>query len=207
MNDLDRALTEVFSELADSAPHDPALALRVRQRARARGTARLVGVAAACAVLVAGAAVLEHGRGGSGSTVATSPSPACDGTPRSEILPQWARGGFSDPNPVVPFVRSRSGNVVAILFGGRLWSPPRKDVSNKVLWVWREEPGMASATAGTGGALQMTARLAGTDTVVTTGLPRPAGPSTVDLPQPGCWRITLSWPGGTDTIDLDYARP
>jgi hypothetical protein len=53
----------------------------------------------------------------------------------------------------------------------------------------------------------MTAQLAGTDTVVTAGLPRPEGPSTVDLPAPGCWRITLTSPGGTDTIDLDYARP
>jgi hypothetical protein len=75
------------------------------------------------------------------------------------------------------------------------------------LWVWRDVSGGAAGSTGTGGTLRMTAQLAGTDTVVTTGLPQPAGPSTVDLPRPGCWRITLYWPGGTDTIDLDYARP
>jgi hypothetical protein len=153
-------------------------------------------------VLVAGAAVVVgHGRQGSGSVVAATPAPACDGTPRSEVVPEWARAGFSDPNPVVPFVRSRSGNVVGVLFGGRLWSPPRAGVSNKVLWVWRQVPGGAT------GDVTMTAQLSGTDTVVTRGLPRPEGPSTVDLPRPGCWRITLHSPGGTDTIDLDYARP
>jgi hypothetical protein len=117
------------------------------------------------------------------------------------VLPEWARAGFTDAEPVVPFVRSRSGNVVAVLFGGRLWSPPRKDVSNKVLWVWRQVPGGAT------GDVTMSAQLVGTDTVVTTGLPRPEGPSTVDLPLPGCWRISLRSSGGIDTIDLDYARP
>ena len=208
MTDLDRALTEVFAELAEKAPHDPALARRVRQRARRRGTAALVGIAAACALLVAGGVVVQRARNASEpAAVATTPAPACDGTPMSQVLPDWARGGFTDPEPVVPFVRSRSGNVVAILFGGHLYSPPRKDVSNKVLWVWRDVPGTAGDAGGTGGDLTMTAQLAGTHTVVTRGLPQPAGPSTVDLPQPGCWRITLHSPGGTDTIDLDYVRP
>jgi len=208
MTDLDRALTEVFAELAESAPHDPALVRRVRQRARRRGTAAVVGIAAACALLVAGGVVVQGARNASApAAVATTPAPACDGTPTSQVLPDWARGGFSDPEPVVPFVRSRSGNVVAILFGGHLYSPPRKDVSNKVLWVWRDVPGTTGGAGGTGGSLTMTAQLAGTHTVVTRGLPQPAGPSTVDLPQPGCWRITLHSPAGTDTIDLDYVRP
>ena len=68
-------------------------------------------------------------------------------------------------------------------------------------------PGTTGGAGGTGGSLTMTAQLAGTHTVVTRGLPQPAGPSTVDLPQPGCWRITLHSPAGTDTIDLDYLRP
>ena len=149
MTDLDRALTEVFSELAESAPHDPALAWRVRQRARRRGTAAIVGIAAACALLVAGGVVVQRVRNASEpAAVAATPAPACDGTPTSQVLPDWARGGFTDPEPVVPFVRSRSGNVVAILFGGHLYSPPRKDVSNKVLWVWRDVRARRAAPAG-----------------------------------------------------------
>jgi hypothetical protein len=202
MTDLDRALADVFSELAERAPHDSGLAWRVRRRARRRGTATAAGAAVAGVLLVGGTVIVEHGRDRSTSPAVTAtPAPACDGTPTSQVLPEWARTGFTDPEPVVPFVRSRSGNVVAILFGGRLWSPPRKDVSNKVLWVWREMPGGAT------GDVTMTAQLVGTRTVVTMGLPRPEGPSTVDLPLAGCWRITLRSPGGTDTIDLDYARP
>ena len=210
MADLDRALGEVFSDLADDAPHDPALARGVRQRARRRGLATAAAAAAACAAAVGGVAVLEHGRGGSAQVATTvpvttpapaTPVPACDGKARMAVVPDWARAGFSDPEPVAPLVRSRSGNVVAILFGRQLWSPPRKDVNNKVLWVWRQPIG------GGSGPVTMTAQLMGTDRVVTSGLPVPAGPSIVDLPLPGCWRITLHASGGTDTIDLDYARP
>ena len=53
----------------------------------------------------------------------------------------------------------------------------------------------------------MSAHLAGTDRVVTAGLPRPEGPSYVDLPAPGCWHVTLTSPRGTDTIDLEYRTP
>jgi len=30
------------------------------------------------------------------------------------------------------------------------------------------------------------------------------GPSLVDLPAPGCWRLTLSWWGRRDSLDLKY---
>jgi len=33
------------------------------------------------------------------------------------------------------------------------------------------------------------------------------GPSFVDLPEPGCWRLTLTWADRTDTLDLEYVRP
>ena len=198
MSDLEQSLRTVFADLADAAPHDPALAARVRRRARRRGALAGAGVAAAAtAVAVAGVALARPDR----EVAQVAVAPACDGTPRTAVLPEWARTGFSDPEPVVPHVRSRSGDVVAILFGGGLWSPPRPDVSNKVLWDWRAVPGGAT------GDVTMTAQLAGTDRVVTTGLPRPEGPSTVDLPAPGCWRITLKSPRGTDTIDLQYDAP
>jgi hypothetical protein len=204
MTELDRALAEVFSELADEAPHDPGLAARVRQRARRRSVLAVAGVAvAASAVAVAGvlAARPWQEAAPAGPAAPVAMTPACDGRPRTAVLPDWARDGFTDPEPKVPFVRSRSGDVVAVLFGGQLWSPPRQDVSNKVLWVWRAVPGGAT------GDVTMTAQLAGTSRIVTTGLPLPEGPSTVDLPAAGCWRITLTSPRGTDTIDLDYAAP
>ena len=33
------------------------------------------------------------------------------------------------------------------------------------------------------------------------------GPSIVDLPTAGCWRITASWSGQRDRLELDYRRP
>jgi hypothetical protein len=30
------------------------------------------------------------------------------------------------------------------------------------------------------------------------------GPSIVDVPSPGCWRMTLSWSGRRNTLDLVY---
>jgi hypothetical protein len=33
------------------------------------------------------------------------------------------------------------------------------------------------------------------------------GPSIVDLPAAGCWRLALTWSGHTDTMDLVYRPP
>jgi len=30
------------------------------------------------------------------------------------------------------------------------------------------------------------------------------GPSIVDVPAPGCWRLTLSWSARRDSLDLQY---
>ena len=204
MNDLDDVLSGALRQLADRAPHDPDLATTIRRRVRRR---RLVLASAAAvatsAVAVTGVVALPDGglRGSpaaSSGTVTAAPSCSAPGT--RALLPEWARGGFSDPEPVMPFVLSSSGNVVAILFGDTLTSPPRPDVANKVLWVWRNPP-LISTQA------RMTARLDGTGRPVTAGLPSPVGPSYVDLPAPGCWHVTLTWPGGSDTLKLSVVSP
>jgi hypothetical protein len=204
MNDLDDLLTDAFSEVAHRAPHDPDLAGTVRRRVRRGRLARggVTALAAAAAVAV-GIAVLPD-RSPTDSPPASDKTvtvvPACDGTVNREVLPEWARGGFSDPEPVMPFVRSQSGNVVAILFADPLTSPPRPDISNKVLWVWHRLPDV-------GQEVKLSARLNGNGPVVTAGLPSPVGPSYVDLPGAGCWRVTLTWPGGSDTLDLAVKSP
>jgi hypothetical protein len=35
-------------------------------------------------------------------------------------------------------------------------------------------------------------------------VPTGPGPSTIDLPEAGCWRLTLSWSGRKDSVDLAY---
>jgi hypothetical protein len=32
------------------------------------------------------------------------------------------------------------------------------------------------------------------------------GPSIIDLPAAGCWRLDLRWAGHSDTVDIRYAR-
>jgi len=125
----------------------------------------------------------------------------CHTRVNQSVIPVWARSGFSGPNPRVPYVLGRSGRIVAILFGYPLRSPVGPHRSNKILWVPR-----TPATTPT--ALWIRAqRLAAGQPVgaavehVVRGGP---GPSHLDVPQPGCWRLTLSWAGRTDSLDLAY---
>jgi hypothetical protein len=118
------------------------------------------------------------------------------------VLPMWARGGFSDPNPRIPHVLGRSQRIVAILFGYPLLSPPSARRKNKILWVARRTPNAS--------ALRISAqRMSGSSTVgapVTRKVSGGPGPSIVNLPSPGCWRLTLRWSGRMDTLDLSYRR-
>ena len=136
----------------------------------------------------------------SGCTATTTTTPEaqpCGSEVRTGPLPAWARTGFSGDGAGVPHVLGRHGDIVGVLFGGTLSSPPAPDRSNKILWVSR-------LPVAAGGSLEITARLdATTETVTRTVLGGP-GPSGVDLPRPGCWRLTLAWSGHTETMDLTY---
>jgi len=200
MTDLDDHLAEAFERLAERAPHHPNLAAVTRHRVRRRRTITSAALAAGSVAVVTGVLAGVPGRSPDRSDPAVPVAPACENAVTRGVLPSWARTGFSEPEPVMPFARSAGGDVVAVLFGDQLAAPPRPDVANKVLWVWRQLP---AAPAD----IHLTARRNGTGPVVTAGLPSPAGPSYVDLPTPGCWRLTLSWPGGRDTIDLSVVAP
>jgi hypothetical protein len=132
------------------------------------------------------------------SSTRTVASGTCRAVVSDGVIPPWATAGFSDPHPAVPHVMSAKGEMVAILFGGALYSPPAKDVNNKILWVTRP-----SADSG---PLHIDAALAGTDIRARRSLGAP-GPSYVDLPRPGCWHLTLRWGKHVDTMDLEYVKP
>jgi hypothetical protein len=128
---------------------------------------------------------------------------ACSSSVRKAVLPVWARGGFSDPRPVMPRALGRSGNIVAILWADRnpLVSPPVADRNNKILWVARLPWGYANLWI-------RAQRMVGTRNVgrpVSRVLQGGPGPSIVDLPAPGCWRLALHWSGRSDSVDLQYA--
>jgi hypothetical protein len=101
----------------------------------------------------------------------------------------------------VPHVLGRSGRIVAIAFGYPLRSPPSARRSNKILWVPRRTPGAAAAMWIRAQRMEGARRVGVPFIRVVPGGP---GPSIVNLPQPGCWRLTLTWSGQSDTLDLAY---
>ena len=125
----------------------------------------------------------------------------CDTRVNHSVIPVWARAGFSAPNPRLPWVLGHSGRIVAILFGYPLRSPVTPHRSNKILWVSR-----TPATTPT--ALWIRAQRMNGGSPVGAAIERIVrdgpGPSFVNVPKAGCWRLTLSWAGRTDSLDLAY---
>jgi hypothetical protein len=159
--------------------------------------------AAATVVAVAGVGAAIATYGDASSSTSTASGGACSAV-STGVLPAWARGGFSDAKPSVPHVLGERGNIVAILFGGQLYSPPSDTVGNKILWVGRSDDSDALTP------LRIDAVRAGTTRHVRREVSGGPGPSGIDLPGAGCWRMSLQWgpgPDQRDTIKLSYVRP
>jgi hypothetical protein len=126
---------------------------------------------------------------------------ACAPAVSNGVLPDWARGGFSDKAPTMPHTVGRMGWIAAILFAQPLLAPPGRTYNNKILWVARKPLTKPSD-------LRMTAqRMVGARAVGAPVLRRVQGgpgPSIINLPRPGCWRFTLRWARSVDELDLVY---
>ena len=146
------------------------------------------------------AALITAGCGGSG------PSPsrvsACASQVKVGVLPMWARTGFSDPKPRMPYELGRAGDIAALVWGFPLLSPPPRTHNNKILWVSRvaTHPGSNLRIAA---QRMQGARPVGTP--VFRSVMGGPGPSIINLPNSGCWRLTLRWSGRVDSLDLNYA--
>ena len=223
---LSRALRTGVDGLTPAVPTLVAGALdRGRAERRRRRGLALASVVAAAALTTGGIATYTATRDAGrepgissgptisdpSGTVSPQAQKACRAVPRGDVLPPWARTGFSDPRPVVSHVMSDHGRIVAILFGSALYSPPSDEITNKILWVARPltDPEQGT-TDGAPTSLRILAELDGTDTVVEREVAGGPGPSTIDLPLAGCWRLTLQWgsdPEQQDTMDLRYVAP
>jgi hypothetical protein len=151
------------------------------------------------AFLVAAVVIAGCGR----SVPVTSPSQsgaACNPNVVTAVLPDWARAGFTDAAPVMPYEVGNSGEIAAIVFGFPLLAPPSTVRSNKILWVSRQ---VMLADRLDISAQQMDGVTAVGNPVMQSVAGGP-GPSIVDLPAAGCWRFTLRWADRTDTVDLAY---
>src|SRR5258705_13356128 len=74
-------------------------------------------------ILVAAALIAGCGQ----SVPVTTPSQgaaACSPNVTTALLPDWARTGFTDPAPTMPYEDGRSGEIAAIVFGFPLQAPP-----------------------------------------------------------------------------------
>ncbi|HET6529888.1 MAG TPA: hypothetical protein VFH03_04625, partial [Actinoplanes sp.] len=134
------------------------------------------------------------------SAAPPSAAPPCHPRVSTGPRPEWARAGFSDDGSGIPHVMSRGGDILGVLFGGELNAPPAAGRNNKILWVARV-PGRP------GESLEITAIRDGTSEPVRRTVAGRPGPSIVDLPAAGCWRLALTWSGHTDTMDLVYRPP
>lgn len=149
-------------------------------------------------VLVAAAAFSLAASGGHTRRVAP-----CAVVVHHGVLPVWMRGGFSG-TPRIPYVLGRHGAIGGVLFGSPLNAPPARTKNNKILWVPRHP------SKGVAALWIKMQKMEGTRPVgvpvrriVATG----PGPSYVDAPSAGCWRLTLTWSGRRDTLDLVYVAP
>jgi hypothetical protein len=95
----------------------------------------LVLVVLTCAFI--GGAPAGGARSAASGSAAASAAKPCRAPARvaPRLLPVWARDGFSDPKPRMPFRLGRAGKIGAILWADPLRSPPPKDHTTKILWV------------------------------------------------------------------------
>ena len=138
-----------------------------------------------------------------GGTAHTTPSTPCASRVQGGVLPVWMRAGFGQ-NARVTHVIGRRGAIGAVLWNKPLYSPPAQHVNNKILWVPRY---LSKSVAPMWIKMQKMdgTRLVGEPVrrIVANG----PGPSYVDAPSAGCWRLTLTWSGRRDTLDLSYIAP
>jgi hypothetical protein len=132
------------------------------------------------------------------------PARWCHSAVRHGVLPTWARTGFSSPRPRLPHVLGRSGEIAALVFGYPLHAPPLEDRSNKILWVSHRAVKRGSDLRIHAQLMRGRQRVGRPVVRVVAGGP---GPSGINLPTAGCWRLALQWSGRTDHLDLQYRRP
>lgn len=158
----------------------------------------LLAVSVACGALVVVPTLAAFG-GNAHVTAVVPCAPKVEGG----LLPVWMQAGFGRGARVTHAIGER-GAIGAVLWNKPLYSPPSQHVNNKILWIPRH---FSKSVAPMWIKMQ---KMNGTQLVgapvrriITNG----PGPSYVDAPSAGCWRLILTWSGQRDTLDLSYVPP
>lgn len=139
--------------------------------------------------------------GAAGGSSGAAESGVCNGRVSFGVLPVWARGGFTEPEPRMPHVVGRSEAIAAIIFGYPLQVPAAATRNNKILWVARDPAERVSPLRIRAQRMRGERKAGAAVIRVVKGGP---GPSIINLPVAGCWRFLLTWAGRTDRLDLNY---
>jgi hypothetical protein len=116
--------------------------------------------------------------------------------------PAWAHKleGTYTYQEEVPHVLANPPTAIGFLYGYPLRAGHPENPSNKILWLVDLLPRT--------GSLDIIAHPLGAATpTVNAGaafLPSGDVPSTIDMPQPGCWQFDLSWSGHHAELDVAY---
>ena len=131
---------------------------------------------------------------------AASARRACQASVARGVLPSWARTGFSDPRPRMPHAVARSGSIAALFFGDPLRFPAPEAPVEQGPVGGAPHPERRRRTCGSAHSACAAPGAVGRHVIrVVRGGP---GPSYLNLPAEGCWRLTLSWSRRRDELDV-----
>ena len=102
----------------------------------------------------------------------------------------------------MPYAIAERGTAVALVFGYPLRAGAPTNPANKVLWIMRL-PRHGSPLAIRARPLHGDAPLL-RETLPADSSPGEIYPSYVNVPQAGCWHLTLHWAHHKDSLDLRY---
>ncbi len=139
------------------------------------------------------------------SAPASSRELPCDTAVTTGPLPEWARQGFSPPDVPVAQVRGVGGEILGVVFGNPLRAPNVAGHGNKILWVTNRASTSQRPATAQDPDLRIHATLNGSDLEVDRVVEGGPGPSSVDMPEPGCWTFTLEWSGQVDQLAVPYS--
>ena len=140
--------------------------------------------------------------GTDGSSSADSELPCETAVHRDAEFPEWSRD--ANPPPGLAFVESTNGAAIGVLFVDPLIAGQRDDGrANKILWIVRE-PRNGSDLVIEGTTVEGNATI-GDVRLAADSSPGEIYPSSIDVPEAGCWTLDLRWDSNSATVVVPYA--